>query len=161
RVLKRLTELNGGLATHIQYLQEVSLIEPFREQYAFRHVLIQEAAYDSILLKNRASLHKLIGETLEELHAERIEEFAPLLAHHFYHAQDERSLKYDVMAGEKAARLYANAEAAPHFSRALEVAKRSADGHDQILRLHTQLGQVLELSGRYDEALATYNAMQS
>ena len=90
----------------------------------FRHVLIQEAAYDSILIKKRAELHQQIGETLEELHADRIEEFAPLLAYHFYAAQDSRSLKYDLLAGEKAARLYANAEAATHFSRALEVAKR-------------------------------------
>ena len=69
-------------------------------------------------------LHRRIAETLEELHANRIEEFAPLLAYHFYAAQDPRSLKYDLLAGEKAARLFANVEAATHFSRALEVAKR-------------------------------------
>ncbi len=161
RVLKRLTSLNGGLAAHIQYLQEASLIEPFREEYTFRHVLIQEAAYDSILLKNRAALHKQIGETLEELYADRIEELAPLLAHHFYNAQDERSLKYDLIAGEKAAQLYANAEAAAHFSRALDVAKRFVDGHDQIAELYGQLGKLLELSGRYEQALSTYDAMQA
>ena len=78
RVLKRLTSLNGSFDSHIQYLKEASLIEPAREEYMFRHVLIQEAAYDSILIKNRADLHRQIGETLEELHADRIEEFAPL-----------------------------------------------------------------------------------
>jgi class 3 adenylate cyclase/tetratricopeptide (TPR) repeat protein len=157
RVLQRLTRLNGGLAAHIQYLNEASLIEPLQEQFAFRHVLIQEAAYDSILLKNRAVLHKQIGETLEQLHAERLEEFAPLLAHHFFNAQDERSLKYDLLAGEKAARLYANAEAASHFSRALEVARRTQADLKQIAHLHTQLGSVLELSGKYQPALANYD----
>jgi class 3 adenylate cyclase/tetratricopeptide (TPR) repeat protein len=163
QVLKRLMNLNGDLVVHIQYLQEASLIEPFREEYAFRHVLLQEAAYDSILLKTRASLHKLVGETLEEFHAGRIDEFAPLLAYHFFSAQDERSLKYDVMAGEKAARLFANAEAATHFSRALRVAKRavSVNGPNQIAQLHKQLGQVLELSGRYEQALENYDEMQS
>jgi predicted ATPase len=117
RVLGQLTGLNGGLDPQIQYLSEASLVEPFREEYAFRHVLIQEAAYDSILIKKRVELHRRIAETLEELHANRIEEFAPLLAYHFYTAQDSRSLKYDILAGEKAARLYANAEAATHFSR--------------------------------------------
>ena len=125
RVLKQLTSLNGGFDSQIQYLQEASLVEPFREEYAFRHVLIQEAAYDSILIKKRVELHRRIGETLAELHANRIEEFTPLLAYHFYIAQDSRSLKYDILAGEKAARLYANVEAATHFSRALEVAKRT------------------------------------
>ncbi len=159
-VLKQLTSLNGSFDSQIQYLKEASLVEPFREEYAFRHVLIQEAAYDSILIKKRVELHRRIGETLEDLHAKRIEEFAPLIAYHFYNAQDLRSLKYDILAGEKAARLYANTEAATHFSRALEVAKRNGDKSDLITKLHTQLGLVLELSGRYEQALQNYDEMQ-
>ena len=161
RVLKRLIRLNGNFDSQIQHLQDASLIEPSREEYAFRHVLIQEAAYESILIKNRTELHRQIGETLEELHADRIEEFAPLLAYHFYSAGDDRSLKYDILAGEKSARLYANAEAATHFSRAIEVAKRTHVESEQITRLYTQLGSVLELSGHFEQALATYDAMQS
>ncbi len=161
RVLKQLTSLNGGFESQIQYLKEASLVEPFREEYTFRHVLIQEAAYDSILIKKRVELHQRIAETLEELHANRIEEFAPLIAYHFYSAQDPRSLKYDLLAGEKAARLYANAEAATHFSRALEVAKRIGNESELIIKLHTQLGSVLELSGRYEQALQNYDEMQA
>ncbi len=159
RILKRLTGLNGGLDPHIQYLQEVSLIEALLGEYAFRHVLIQEATYESILIKKRTELHRQIGETLEEIHKDRIEEFAPLLAYHFYSAGDERSLKYDIIAGEKSARLYANAEAAVHFSRALEVAKRVNAEVDQISNLHMQLGSVLELSGKYEQALKNYEEM--
>jgi len=161
RVLKRLTGLNGGLEPHIQYLTEVSLIEALLGEYAFRHVLIQEAAYESILLKRRAELHRQIAETFEDLHQSRIEEFAPLLAHHFYSAGDARSLKYDQMAGEKSARLYANAEAATHFRRALEVARREKLEPDRVSQLFTQLGSVLELSGRFDQALEAYNGLQS
>ncbi|MGZ9225193.1 MAG: ATP-binding protein, partial [Anaerolineales bacterium] len=161
RILKRLTSLNGGLDSHIQYLKEADLIEPARNEYIFRHVLIQEAAYDSILIKHRAQLHRQIGETLEELHTDRIEEFAPLLAHHFYAAQDARSLKYDLLAGEKSARLYANAEAATHFGRALEVAKRNGSDPRQLIQLYTQLGSVFELSGRYEQALENYEEMQA
>jgi len=160
-ILKRLTSLNGGLDSHIQYLKEATLIEPVRDEYMFRHVLIQEAAYDSILIKNRAELHRQIGETLEELHADRIEEFAPLLAYHFYAANDPRSLKYDILAGEKAARLYANAEAAAHFSRAIEVAKRTNADAEKLTRLFTRLGSVLEVSGRFEQALETYEEMQT
>ncbi len=159
RILKRLTGLNGRLDAQIQDLKEASLIEAMSEEYAFRHVLIQEAAYELILLKVRAALHRKIGETLEELHADRIEEFAPLLAYHFYGAGDERSLKFDVIAGEKAARLYANAEAAVHFRRALEVAKRTNADLSQIAHLYTQLGSVLELSGKYQQALSNYEKM--
>ena len=161
RILKQLTSLNGGFDSQIQYLKEASLVEPFREEYAFRHVLIQEAAYDSILIKKRVELHQRIAQTLEELHANRIEEFAPLIAYHFYSAQDPRSLKYDLLAGEKAARLYANAEAAAHFSRALEVAKRIGNESELITKLYAQLGSALELSGRYEQALQNYDEMQT
>lgn len=161
RVLKPLTSLNGGLEAQIQYLNEVSLIEALQNEYAFRHVLIQEATYESILIKKRAELHRRIGEIMEEVHAERIEEFAPLLAYHFYSAGDERSLKYDIIAGEKSARLYANAEAATHFSRALDVAKRIGNDNGLNAKLHIQLGAALELSGRYEQALQNYESMQA
>ncbi len=160
RVLQYLTSLNGELASQIQDLSDASLIEPAPEAYIFRHVLIQEAAYESILIKKRAELHRTIGETIEELHAERIEEFAPLLAYHFYRAQDVRSLKYDILAGEKSARLYANAESATHFGRALEVAKRNGSDLDQIRFLFSELGRVLELGGRYEQALQNYDDWQ-
>jgi class 3 adenylate cyclase/tetratricopeptide (TPR) repeat protein/ABC-type oligopeptide transport system ATPase subunit len=160
RVLKLVTRLNGGFDSQIQYLHEASLVEPIREEYTFRHVLIQEAVYDSILLKKRVELHRRIGETLEELHSERIEEFAPLIAYHFYNAQDPRSLQYDLLAGEKAARLYANVEASTHFSRALETARRNQGDVELIAKLHTQLGSVLELGGHYKQALQNYETMQ-
>jgi tetratricopeptide (TPR) repeat protein len=161
RILRRITGLNGGLDPQIQYLQDASLIEALLEDYAFRHVLIQEATYESILIKKRAELHRQIGEALEEIHANRIEEFAPLIAHHFYSAGDDRSLKYDMMAGEKSALLYANSEAATHFGRALEIAKRINSDMNQIKLIFNQLGQVLELSGRFEQALAVYDDMHA
>lgn len=161
RVLKPLTRLNGGLEAQIQYLREVSLIEALQNEYAFRHVLIQEATYESILIKKRAELHRKIGEIMENLYTSRVEEFAPLLAYHFYSAGDDRSLKYDIIAGEKSARLYANAEAATHFRRALEVARRTNAETDVIFSLFTQLGSVLELSGRFEQALETYGELQA
>jgi len=159
RILKQLTSLNGSFDSHIQYLIEASLIEPFREEYVFRHALIQEAAYDTILIKKRGELHKRIAETLEELYSNRIEEFAPLVAYHFYSGHDPRSLKYDLMAGEKAARLYANTEAAVHFSRAIDVAKRYGNDNLQIASIFTQLGHVLELAGQHQQALEIYDEM--
>ena len=161
RVLKVLTRLNGGLDAQIQYLKEANLIEVLRNEYTFRHVLIQEAAYESILIKQRAELHRQIGEILEGLHTNRVEEFAPILAYHFHCAGDDRSLQYDLIAGEKAARLYANAEAATHFQRALEVAKRIRVETERITGLYIQLGSVYQLSGRYDQALETYDEMQT
>ena len=154
----------NGLEAHIQKLEHAGLIQNVtggtQAEYIFRHALIQEAAYNSILLKRRRALHTRVGEYLEATYAERLNEFAPILAHHFFAARDSRSLKYDTLAGEKAARVYANTEAVSHFSRALEVAHRIDIESKQIANLYTQLGSALELSGRHEEALQTYDAMQ-
>ncbi len=162
RVLEHLARIDE-LGSRVSQLQDAGLVEgqPAQGEMAFRHVLIQEAAYEFILMKERPDLHRRVGESLEELHAGRIEEFAPLLAHHFYAAQDDRSLKYDLLAGEKAARLYANAEAAMHFRRALETARRTGAATPQVAELFSKLGNVLELAGRYAEALSTYDDMQT
>jgi class 3 adenylate cyclase/tetratricopeptide (TPR) repeat protein len=160
RLLRGLSNSNGGLDDHIRIWHRSGLIQPLEpEQYIFRHVLIQEAAYQSTLLKRRRELHLRIGEILEGFHAERLEEFAPLLAFHFYNAGDARSLKYDLIAGDKAAHLFANAEAAIHYSRALETARRTGADSQLFSKLYGQLGGVLELSGRYDQALANYEEM--
>jgi tetratricopeptide (TPR) repeat protein len=160
RLLRGLSNVNEGLEEHIHKSVQAGLVQPVEpEQYIFRHVLVQEAAYQSTLLKRRRALHVRVGEILEDFHAKRLEEFAPLLAYHFYNAEDARSLKYDQMAGDKAAHLYANIEATFHYSRALETAKRTSAEPARIAKLYGQLGGVLELSGRYDEALVNYEEM--
>jgi tetratricopeptide (TPR) repeat protein len=162
--LSAISSRANGLDAHIQELVGAGLIRTTDGQeleYTFRHVLIQEAAYNSILLKRRRELHARVGEFLESNYAERLDEYAPILAHHFYSARDTRSLGYDETAGENAMRLYANAEAITHFNRALEVALRIAAPHKQLEGLYIKLGQVLELSGRYDVALETYSQLES
>ena len=162
RLLRGLSNIDEGLEEHIHKLVQAGLVQPVEpEQYIFRHVLVQEAAYQSTLLKRRRTLHVRVGEILEDFHANRLEEFAPLLAYHFYNAEDDRSLIYDQMAGDKAAHLYANAEAVIHYTRALETAQLIGSEMGLIAKLYGQLGSVLELSGRYEEALANYDDMET
>jgi class 3 adenylate cyclase/tetratricopeptide (TPR) repeat protein len=175
RVLERLdesgpnpsTKLRTSLDEPVEQLQQAGLIQVLETggeaQFIFRHALIQDAAYNSILIKRRRALHRRIGEVLEQLFPERLEELAPLLAHHFYTANDPRALPYSIQAAETAARLYANAEAATHYSHALETAKRAPQGgqKDQVAQLYISLGHVLELDGHYEQALANYIEMEA
>jgi tetratricopeptide (TPR) repeat protein len=80
------------------------------------------------------------------------------LAQHFDAAGDEtRALRYFTLAGNAAARVYANAEAAHHYSRALVLARRVAHVDGQTLRhLFFSLGHALELSAQDARALDTY-----
>src|SRR5947209_2492741 len=98
RVMQLIAEMTTQLDGHLRILQRAELIrEEGRDpelEYVFRHALTQEAAYNSILLKRRRQFHRQVGETLETLFADRIEEYAPVLGRHFYEAGDNRALKY-------------------------------------------------------------------
>ncbi|HLF27556.1 MAG TPA: tetratricopeptide repeat protein [Anaerolineae bacterium] len=133
-------------------------------EYLFRHALIQDAAYRSLVKPDRKQLHRAVGETFERLYAERSSngELAPLLGRHFFEAGDAgRALKYFMLAGDAAARIYANAEAITHYTTALEAVTRGAvTDSEHLIHLYTSLGQAYELSGQYPEALASYAAME-
>jgi class 3 adenylate cyclase len=88
--------------------------------YRFRHVLIQEAAYDSLLKSDRRRLHRRVGEVLEaEGGADRREELAPILGLHFERAGDvERGVDYLYMAGRHALRARAVKDARELLDRA-------------------------------------------
>ena len=155
-------ELRGRL----DVLERAGLIReiarsPERE-YAFHHSLTQEAAYGTILLRDRRALHLRVGAALEELYANRLEEFAPVLARHFQEASDdERTLRYARVAGDHAARLYANADAVTLYGAAIEAARRLGDADELLARLYPNRGRALELSGRYDEAEENYEEMRA
>src|SRR5574341_1438664 len=128
--------------------------------YIFKHLLTQEAVYQSLLLKRRRDIHLRVAQGYERLYPDRLDEFAALLAQHYAAAGDDaKTLKYATHAGNAAARIYANIEAEAHYTRALEVAQRSDYSSDQIVHLYTSRGRVLELSGRYDEALKDYSEL--
>src|SRR5205085_9145560 len=81
-------------------------------QYIFRHALVQEAAYASLLRQDRKRLHLTVGEAIEHHAAGRLEEFSPVLGQHFAEAGDHvRAARYYTMAGEHAMRQFAVREA--------------------------------------------------
>jgi class 3 adenylate cyclase/tetratricopeptide (TPR) repeat protein len=128
--------------------------------YEFHHSLTQEAAYGTILLRERKTLHLQVGEALERLYANRLEEFAPLLEHHFLEAaDDERTLRFAKLAGDQAARLYANADAIVHYDAAIDAAGRLRADDELLRNLFPSRGLVLQLVGRYDDAEANYEHM--
>ena len=68
-------------------------------EYLFRHALIQDAAYESLLKQERRSLHIEVAETLLELYPDHRDDMAPVLAHHFERAEDRaRAIEYLALA---------------------------------------------------------------
>ena len=56
-------------------------------EYSFKHVLIQEAAYEGLLLRRRRELHLKVAAAIERLHADRLDEVYGLLAYHYTKAE--------------------------------------------------------------------------
>jgi eukaryotic-like serine/threonine-protein kinase len=134
-------------------------------EYAFSHTLLHEAAYSSLTYADRRDLHQAVGAALESLYPERLDELAPRLADHFFFAGDyPRAVQYYLSAGRAAQRAYANPEAVMHYRHALKLIRLSPPepGDEALLvELCRRLGRVLELSGRYTEALAHYQEMEA
>lgn len=147
-------------------LIQVAATQPDLE-YLFRHGLIKDAAYHSLLRSDRRALHRAVAEALEApsglpraahpVPRERL----PELAHHFAEAGDaERAQHYHTLAGAAAAGLYANAEAITHYTRALAWAAHTPTTAAALQHLHLALGRAQELSGDYAAAQATYLALE-
>lgn len=96
-------------------------LEPDLE-YQFRHALVQEAAYISLLKEDRRKLHRAVALSLEALYPDKLDDLAAVLAHHYDAAGDPTAaVRYYVRASEAAERRFATHEGILHYTRALEL----------------------------------------
>ena len=121
--------------------------EPPEAVYSFKHALVRDAAYESLLKSRRARLHGQIARALEERFAEIMASQPEIVAHHFTEAGlDERAIDYWLKAGQQAVRRSANAEALNHLARGLELLPNIDDPmlrNKSELLLQTSLGNSL------------------
>jgi predicted ATPase len=122
-----------GLAATLDRLTAAELIfrrgSPPEARYTFKHALVQDAAYRSLLKSRRQQLHARIAHVLEEGLAGAGENGPEVLAQHLTDAGlAGRAIPYWRRAGELAAARSANAEAVAHLSRALEFIGTLSDG---------------------------------
>ncbi|HEV2249788.1 MAG TPA: hypothetical protein VGT60_04695, partial [Candidatus Limnocylindria bacterium] len=97
--MSALNELNTLEASG---LVQVATLEPELE-YLFRHALVQDAAYGSLLKQDRRTLHKLAADTLLTLYPERTRELASVIALHLERAgEPAAAAEHLVVAGEHA-----------------------------------------------------------
>jgi ABC-type transport system substrate-binding protein/class 3 adenylate cyclase len=113
-------------------LQRLDLIFEKRRrpnpEYRFRHGLVQEVAYASLVESKRRKLHKRVGEALEDIYRESPEEAYALLARHFSEAEEPRkAAEYLLKAGDAARAFYADKEALEHYHKARNFLARIGD----------------------------------
>ncbi len=101
--------------------------------YIFKHALIQEAAYESLLKSQRQQYHQQIAQALTEHFPQTVETRPELLAHHFTAAGlIAPAIPFWQKAGQHALQRSANLEAIVHLTRALELLKTLPDSSEKI-----------------------------
>src|SRR3989441_567817 len=165
--LRRLLERIAGLTGELEgFLQELKALEIIYEQgrlpepaYIFKHAVIQDVAYRSLLVQRRKELHRAVGRAIEELYPERLAEHYEELAHHFVEGEQwDEAFRYSILAGDRAAHTFASAEARRHYAQALEVAGRArpAPSDRELASVHEKLGGALFILAEFDAAVAEF-----
>ena len=127
-------------------------------EYRFRHGLVQEVAYNSLLEPARRNLHRRIGEAIEALYGDAGESVYGPLARHFSEADEpERAARYSLLAGDAARSVYADHEALDHYRRARAFLRRLDDPARERETLF-KIALVRHLAFDYSRAGQAYDA---
>jgi len=122
--------------------------------YGFTHGIIQEVAYSLLLFAQRRELHAAVAAWYEQSSEAEIEQYIPLLAHHWTMAEDSgRAVHYLGLAGQQALASFANEEAIDAFKQALELADASEASIDPLThaRWELQMGEAQVHWSRYGD----------
>jgi predicted ATPase/class 3 adenylate cyclase len=118
-------ELKGYLLNlqGLEFIYEKSLFPDL--EYIFKHALTQEVAYNSLLLKKRIKIHAKTGKAIEQIYAQRLEEFYEMLAYHYSKSENlQKAAHYLKLSGLKAIAKHSPAEALHYYQEALKVLKQ-------------------------------------
>ena len=135
--------LDGLIAAGLLFRQGV----PPHATYLFKHALVQDAAYSTLLRSRRQLLHARIAATLEEQFPETAAAQPQLLAHHYTEAElAEKAIGYRLKAGRQSVTRSAMPEAVTQFQKGLELvallpadARREEREFDLLLALSPAL----------------------
>jgi predicted ATPase len=141
----------GALQRGLHQLVEAEFLYqqglPPQATYRFKHALIQDTAYQSLLRSTRQRHHQHIAQVLEELFPETVEAQPELLAHHYTEAGlSAPAIPYWLKAGQRASARSAHVEAITHLTRGIELLETlpATPQHSQHeLPLHIALGASL------------------
>ncbi|MCP3064461.1 AAA family ATPase [Myxococcus sp. K38C18041901] len=131
--------------------------EPFT--CIFKHIVIRDAAYNTLMVSSREDLHRRLALFLEARAGENTAPSAGILAFHFLAGNDEvKGLEYTLMAARGARSQYANDDAVHHYNKAIEIlALTQALDPDEVLlktrRVMQELAETLLQAGNYAGAI--------
>ncbi len=150
------TTLKGDLVRLVEAELLYQSGVPPQVSYTFRHALIQEAAYRSLLRRKRQQYHRQIAQVLAEQFPEVAQTEPELLAHHYTVAGlNQQAITYWQRAGQRAFERSANIEAIHHFNKGLDLLEslpKTPEFIEQELHLKVALSAALSVTKGYASA---------
>lgn len=136
--------LQDGLSQLVDHELLYQRGRPPQSRYTFKHALVQDAAYQSLLRRTRQQYHQQVAELFESRFVHMIQSEPEVLAYHYTEANcGEKAVAYWLMAGQRAAHSSAHREAIAHLSRGLDMLQQLPDSNEKLqqnMTLHVALG---------------------
>ena len=159
KILEQISDSTERLSESLETLKNLELIQQIRiipeEEYLFKHVITQEVTYETLLKQKRKELHSLVAQAIEELYADRLEEFYEMLAFHYWRAEVwSCAYRYNREAGLKAQSLSAYIETLSYLEAALEALKnlpRTRNHFEQEIDLRFNIRSALFPLGKHED----------
>jgi class 3 adenylate cyclase len=155
---------NVDVTARLRAMEAIDLVREDSEpgEFAFKHILVRDALYQSLLSEPRAALHLKIAEEIERRSSNRLIEVADALAHHYgATAAANKAFRYLAMAGKKSLGIYSLDESERYFRRAIDIVEVDPDAatdvdlgeilawFSQLLDLTANLPKVTELLAKH------------
>jgi len=136
RLLQQVCRTGLRVAQTLEQLGTQDLIQPLRlpeSEFMFKHVLTQVVVYETLLHQQRKALHAAVGNGIEVLYPDRLEEHYEALAYHYSHsAEGEKAVHYLELAGDKAAGVFSLPEARKHYRDAIALIDAQEKSPDKL-----------------------------
>ena len=159
RILQMISGLQEQLKSQLLHLQrlefiyEKSLLPEL--EYIFKHFLTHKVAYDSLLQQKRIEIHERIGEAIEKVYAERLEEFYEMLAYHYSRSENfAKAYRYAKLSGEKASKNHSLWEALEFYKEAIDILDRLSENQEnkrRKLEILNTMAVLFRVFGGYPE----------
>jgi tetratricopeptide (TPR) repeat protein len=126
-------------------------------RYRFKHAVVQEVAYNTLLVRRRAEMHKRVAAAYEAVLTENeLRDFYPALAHHYLLGDvADKAVEYSWKAAQRATAIHAYIEALRFAEQALEVYEK-LKRIDQAVEALYLIARIRHFRGENDGALAAY-----
>lgn len=165
RILAEVARAVEDIDHRLEYLEGIQIIMERRRmeelEYLFKHALIQEVAYRTLLQQKRQELHLRVAESIENIFRPKLHQFFGMLAYHYSRGDDlNRAEEYMIKAGEEALKSSASSEVLHYYREALKLyLMKTGEAFDteKIAMLQKNVALALLNKGQYVEAVEYFN----